>query len=111
LGHHVVCASSGDAALQALKENPDLDLVITDQAMPKMTGLQLREAIRKTRPRLPVIIATGYAEMPASASGDVLRLAKPFSQDELMTAVIDAILGEGVDGRSGARDTRPPAVH
>jgi PAS domain S-box-containing protein len=91
LGHQVVCASSGEAALALLSDHPSLDLVITDQVMPKMTGLQLREAIRKMRPALPVIIATGYAEMPTGGRPDPLRLSKPFTQSELANAVIDAI--------------------
>ena len=40
-----------------------IDLVITDYAMPKMTGLQLADAIKKEWSELPVVIATGFAEM------------------------------------------------
>jgi len=104
LGHQVVCASSGDAALAVLKDNPDVDLVITDQVMPKMTGLQLREAIRKARPALPVIIATGYAEMPAGGGPDPLRLSKPFTQTELANAVIDAIGAASTGGKTAPRN-------
>ncbi|MFL5298473.1 MAG: PAS domain S-box protein [Phenylobacterium sp.] len=107
LGHHVVCAASGAQALEALKHQPDLDLVVTDQAMPQMTGLQLREAIRKIRPALPVIIATGYAEMPPKAAGDAVRLAKPFKQDELANAVIDAIGGGSPGGGAGGGASKP----
>jgi PAS domain S-box-containing protein len=109
LGHQVVCASSGEAAMVSLNDNPDLDLVITDQVMPKMTGLQLREAIRKVRPSLPVIIATGYAELPAGGRPDPLRLAKPFTQSELANAVIDAIGAPSLEGlrRDGRRLSRP----
>jgi PAS domain S-box-containing protein len=116
LGHHVVCAGSGEAALEALKHQPDLDLVITDQAMPAMTGLQLCAAIRKSRAGLPVIVATGYAEAPPDAP-DAPRLAKPFTQDQLANAVIDAI-GAAAE-RRGARHAAGgtaagepgPAVH
>ena len=38
--------------------------MITDQAMPQMTGTQLIEAIRADRPDLPILLATGYAELP-----------------------------------------------
>jgi CheY-like chemotaxis protein len=111
LGHQVVCASSGEAALKALDDHPELDLVITDQAMPKMTGMQLREAIRTSRPGLPVIIATGYAEMPATAGKEPLRLAKPFSQDELVNAVIDAIGAAGADSLASGESAQPPSLH
>jgi PAS domain S-box-containing protein len=91
LGHHVVQATSAREALEALKLHPDFDLLITDQAMPQMTGLQLAQAIRAERPALPVILATGYAEIPPGAGADFVRLAKPFTQDELAQAVIAAV--------------------
>jgi len=111
LGHEVVCASSGEAALEAMKHNPELDLVITDQAMPKMTGLQLRDAIRKLRPGLPIIIATGYAEMPPLEKDEPLRLAKPFTQYELANAVIDAIGGPEPADAPRRRGGRQASVH
>ena len=92
LGHQVVGAKSGKEALEALATHPEIDLVITDQAMPRMTGLQLRDAILKVRPGLPVLIATGYAEMPAEAAASGPRIAKPFTQRELADAVLDATL-------------------
>jgi CheY-like chemotaxis protein/two-component sensor histidine kinase len=92
LGHHVLSAKSGREALEALERRHDVDLVITDQVMPRMTGLQLREAIARLRPGLPVLIATGYAEMPAEAAATAPRLGKPFTQRELADAVLDATM-------------------
>jgi CheY-like chemotaxis protein len=92
LGHRVLHARSGKEALETLKAHPDVDLVITDQVMPRMTGLQLREEICKLRPELPVLIATGFAEMPSGAGAATPRIAKPFTQRELADAVIDATL-------------------
>jgi PAS domain S-box-containing protein len=86
LGHSVVEAYSGDAALGALHEST-FDLVITDQAMPKMTGVQLIEAIRAQWPGMPVILATGYAELPGGAKVDVPKIGKPFSERELAAAL------------------------
>ena len=84
LGHEVIEAHSGAAALDALAERPDIDLVVTDQAMPKMTGVQLAATIRSLRPDLPVVLATGYAEMPEGAASLVTaRLEKPFSEAQL----------------------------
>ena len=91
LGHNVLRASSGREALEELADHPDVDLVITDQVMPRMTGLQLREAIARLRPQLTVLITTGFAEMPAGARAGP-QLAKPFSQRELADAVLDATL-------------------
>ncbi len=90
LGHEVVQAASAREGLDAIACHPELDLVVTDQAMPQMTGLQLAEAIAALRPGLPVIIATGYAETPAGLARDLPRLAKPFTQDELAQAVARA---------------------
>ncbi len=87
LGYDVIEAHSGQEALEAIAENPDINLVITDHAMPKMTGLQLIEALRQQRPDLPVIIATGYAELPSGASSELHLLGKPFTQVQLATAI------------------------
>jgi PAS domain S-box-containing protein len=92
LGHRVLSAKSGKEALATLDIRPDIDLVITDQIMPRMTGLQLREELCRRRPGLPVLIATGFAEMPAEAAAGGPRIAKPFTQRELADAVLDATM-------------------
>ena len=79
-------ANSGSEALEALKAQPDVDLVITDQAMPQMTGLQLPRGNLPQRPELPVMIATGYAELPM-ANGEFLKLDKPFFEQQLVKAI------------------------
>jgi CheY-like chemotaxis protein len=83
LGHDVFETHSGALALKALAENGDFDLMITDQAMPQMTGTQLIEAARALRPHLAVVLATGYAELPAGADETIPRLSKPFFQADL----------------------------
>jgi PAS domain S-box-containing protein len=93
LGHSVIEASSGAQALAALRANGrDIDLVITDHAMPGMTGLELASQIRKTYPGLAIILATGYAEIPDSMASErpLPRLSKPFRQEELAAAIADA---------------------
>ncbi len=82
LGHTVLEASSGAAALEILRRQP-VDLIITDQAMPKMTGMQLIEAVRETWPEIPALLATGYAELPGGAACNVTKLNKPFTQEQL----------------------------
>ena len=83
LGHEVVEVHSGQRALDELQRVGDFDLMITDQAMPQMTGTQLIDAARQSRPGLPVILATGYAELPADADQTIPRLSKPFFQADL----------------------------
>jgi CheY-like chemotaxis protein len=83
LGHEVIEANSGDAALAALRAGQDVDLMITDFAMPGMNGAQLAEAARRLRPDLPILLATGYAEMPNGSTIELPRLGKPYSQQDL----------------------------
>ncbi|WP_245479674.1 hybrid sensor histidine kinase/response regulator [Hansschlegelia zhihuaiae] len=90
LGHQVLIASSSEAALALLSTDRQVDLVITDHAMPEMTGLELAEIVKATRPTLPIILASGFAELPKIVKADVYKLAKPFSQDALNRAIADA---------------------
>jgi len=89
LGHVVLQASSGEEAVKLIAATPSIDLVVSDQAMPGMTGLQLVQFIASTRPSLPVILATGFAELPPGAPTDLRRLAKPFRQQQLSDAIED----------------------
>ena len=91
LGHTVVVAYSGEQALEQLERTPAIDLVITDHAMPKMTGSDLAKKIMARRPGMPIILATGYAELPTDADASLPRLSKPYRQDALAHAVADAI--------------------
>ena len=83
LGHQVVEVHSGLLALDALDRDGPFDLMITDQAMPHMTGVQLVAAARARQPALQVILATGYAELPPGADQNMPRLSKPFFQADL----------------------------
>jgi two-component SAPR family response regulator len=56
-----------------------------------MTGLELAGAARDIRPDLPVLLATGYAELPTGSSTDLPRLAKPFRQDQLAREIAKAL--------------------
>jgi PAS domain S-box-containing protein len=86
MGHTVLEAISGSQALEMMAER-SIDLVITDHAMPRMTGSQLADAIRTQWPDIPILLATGYAELPPGANPDLLRLSKPFTELQLQQAV------------------------
>jgi signal transduction histidine kinase len=86
-GHAVIEASSGQRALDALHAGAKVDLVITDQAMPAMTGLELAGLIAQSWPGLPVILASGYADLPPSDNPAVLRIAKPYTQATLVESI------------------------
>ncbi|MGN6570658.1 MAG: PAS domain S-box protein [Pseudolabrys sp.] len=83
LGHTCLRAASAAQALDILRRGAAVDLVITDQVMPRMTGVQLAQAIARDWPKLPVLIATGYAEMEPGSGAGLPRLSKPFTQAEL----------------------------
>ncbi|TDK39310.1 hybrid sensor histidine kinase/response regulator [Rhizobium deserti] len=83
LGHRVVDASSGNDALAIVSAAEDIDLIITDYSMPGMNGAQLAKAVREIRPDLPVLVATGYADLPPGTGMNLPRLSKPYTQEQL----------------------------
>jgi PAS domain S-box-containing protein len=95
LGHSVLEAHSAVHALQLLESDAAFDVVITDYAMPGMNGLDLATKLSELRPEIPVILATGYAEL-ASTEGPIKfpRLGKPYSQEQLAEA-LEAVLQAG----------------
>ncbi|MBB5693074.1 MHYT domain-containing protein [Muricoccus pecuniae] len=108
-GHTVLQAASGGEALASLGAGLRVDLLVTDQAMPGMTGTQLAEAVRARMPGLPILLVTGYADLPEGAGEGVSRLNKPFTQAALAAAVAVATDGppalslseaQGADGGS-----------
>jgi PAS domain S-box-containing protein len=86
LGHRVISVPSGQGALDLIAQGTCLDLVIADQLMPGMTGLQLAREIRAVRPQLPVLLATGYGELAPELEATLPRLTKPFTQGQLARA-------------------------
>jgi signal transduction histidine kinase len=94
LGHQVIDARSGREAMKLLSDGLQPDLMITDYAMPGMTGLELGRMVRKLRPDFPVLLATGFAEMEGAGPLDLPRLAKPFTQDQLAVQVARLLNGK-----------------
>jgi len=96
LGYQVVARTSSPAALADFRSDPDaFDLVITDQAMPNLTGTKLAEEMLKIRPGLPIVLCTGFSEV---VSGEEARLLgvrefvmKPFSIGEIARALRRAL--------------------
>jgi CheY-like chemotaxis protein len=92
LGHRVIGANSGPHALDILRSEQPIDLMMTDHVMPGMSGIELAAASREVRPSLPILLATGYADLPEGAQLDLPRLAKPYHQDQLRDR-LDQLLG------------------
>ena len=93
LGYRVIEASSGAEALERMSDDGPADVLLTDQAMPGMTGVQLAAAVREKYPHVGIVLATGYAELPPDAPPDMRRLGKPFSQSELTRMLAACTMG------------------
>ncbi len=98
-GMRVITAASGHEALSLLDEYTAIDVLITDQTMPEMTGLALIERVRESLPSLPIILSTGYT---VRISPDRLRdasiqtvLEKPYSLTQLIDAIHGALQPSG----------------
>ncbi|WP_439598889.1 PAS domain-containing protein [Falsiroseomonas sp.] len=93
LGYEVQTAESAEEALRALAEGAAPRAVVTDHAMPGMTGAVLAARLAQERPGLPVILATGHAGPWPEGEGP-LRLVKPYTQEQLGRALV-GVLGAG----------------
>ncbi|HEY5723479.1 MAG TPA: response regulator [Allosphingosinicella sp.] len=94
-GYTVLVAENGEAALEVLAREPDIDLMISDVVMPTMDGPTTARAARESHPELPILFISGYAEEQLRKSIDLDRvgfLAKPFSVQQLAEAVRGALL-------------------
>jgi PAS domain S-box-containing protein len=107
LGHTVTEASSGERALKWLDSGLQIDLMVTDQAMPGMNGIELAELVRKRRPGLPVLLATGYADLPACQLAKLPRLAKPYQQSQLQAAIENLLAAAPPELLDSARSALP----
>jgi len=94
LGHVAKAVTSAQEALDRILAGEAVDLVITDHAMPGMTGLELARTLRAEKPDLPVLLATGFEELPGNEPHeDWPRLRKPFHRDELDTLMTQLLSG------------------
>ncbi|MDD9939985.1 MAG: response regulator [Myxococcales bacterium] len=97
-GYRVVEASDGQDALSHLSDLDAIDLLITDIVMPGIGGSEVAKRLRATKPTLPVLFVSGYADEVMARGGVAARgeffLAKPFSLGALRRAVEDALAPE-----------------
>ena len=91
LGHHVVAAADGHAALAFLAQGTRFDLVITDMAMPDMTGIELAGNIEALYHKLPIILSSGFAEISLNLKTTLTRLPKPFDQSALAKVIAETL--------------------
>jgi PAS domain S-box-containing protein len=99
LGHRVLAAADGAAALRLVEDNPDIDLLFTDVGLPPPhNGRTLSEAILKLRPGLRVLFTTGYARNAIVHHGrldaGVDLIVKPYTQADLAAKITGVLEGE-----------------
>jgi signal transduction histidine kinase/ActR/RegA family two-component response regulator len=91
LGHTVIEASSAIRALELLRAQAKVEVIVTDHAMPTMTGAELARVVHQQWPSIAVILASGYADLLHTEDAPLLRLAKPFNQAELARCIATAL--------------------
>jgi len=90
-GHEVVSVAGPRAALDALKRQPAISLMLVDVVMPEMDGYEVAAEVRKTSPWIPVVFMSAFASDPTRhPSGDGF-LAKPFTAESLTATVSKAL--------------------
>jgi CheY-like chemotaxis protein len=98
LGYEVTSRMNGREALELLKLDPSrFDLVITDQTMPEMTGVELAKEVLGLRPGMPIIMCTGFSYVvdadKAMAAGIKAFAMKPLTKREIAKTVREALDG------------------
>ena len=89
IGYQAVEARDGQAALALIEQDPTIELVLSDVVMPGgMSGLELARRLRKLRPGLPIVLATGYTQWAARVMDeDFTFIAKPYRREALAAAL------------------------
>jgi PAS domain S-box-containing protein len=94
IGYSVTEARSAEEALRLIDGGASCDLVITDHLMPGMTGTQLAREVSARKPKLPLLVVSGYAEAEGVAA-DLPRLTKPYRQSDLAAKLAELFPGAG----------------
>ncbi|HCA57733.1 MAG TPA: DNA-binding response regulator, partial [Blastocatellia bacterium] len=93
-GYRVIVAADGEEALLVLGTK-EVDCVITDLRMPKVSGLELLEKVKASDKEIPVIVATAFGEVETAVSAMKLGafdyINKPFNHDEILLTVERAL--------------------
>jgi PAS domain S-box-containing protein len=98
MGYKVTIRTSSIEVLEAFRQNPDkYDLVITDQTMPNMTGIQLTRELLSIRPNIPVILCTGFSEAVNKENFKTMGIRsfvmKPIIKKEIARIIREVLAG------------------
>jgi len=95
-GYRVLTANSGQRALDILAKNDSsIDLIVTDLVMPAMSGRELVEHVRRLSPATRILCTSGYV-WPAGQENDSAYLQKPFTSQELLLKVKQALTADQI---------------
>ena len=96
MGYIVTSAEGGAAAMSLLDAATAFDLLLTDVAMPGISGPELADRVRIDRPSLPIVFFSGYADPDAVAGRQILHrlVRKPFRASDLVAQIEDALAEE-----------------
>ena len=113
LGYEVVAEKDSVRALKQFQRDPArFDLVITDQTMPNMTGIELAKRMMSIKKDIPIILCTGFSEVISSESAKAMGIRefvmKPIIKNEMAETIRRVIADHG--GRSGVGTTGAPGA-
>jgi len=96
-GYAVTVMNDSPKALKYFTENPDyFDLVVTDQVMPVLTGVEMSRSILELRPNIPIVLITGYSEQineeNAESHGLSSFFLKPINEEQFLSKIKDLLL-------------------
>ncbi len=94
-GYRVIIASSGLEALELLHAG-GIDMVLSDQMMPGMTGTELAKTVRTTWPKLPFLLVSGVNEIPAGAEFADRFISKIAGPDALFAQIKEVLIEYGL---------------
>ena len=105
--YDILLAESGEEGLRILQEHAPIPIIITDQRMPEMTGIELVRRLKAQGFALPIVMITGHADVPlaveAMKAGVADFIEKPFDDEALLSAIRTA-LADGEKDRQGAAE-------
>lgn len=94
--YNVMVLNEPAAALEYFKEHPDdFDLIVTDQVMPGLTGVEIAQSILQLRPDLPILLITGYSEKISAENAKSFGLSgffpKPINENLFLDKISDLV--------------------
>lgn len=97
--YDVVVLNEPHEALKYFQDHPDdFDLVITDQVMPGLTGVEVAQAILKLRPGIPILLITGYSEKITADNAESFGLSgffpKPINENLLLDRISNLVMNK-----------------